>query len=117
MKRVLRDVVVGAVGCVATVGAGAGALLADVDGRLRARRTSSAPRASAAQPAGVAIRRIVVEGNQRIEPATIASYLLVRPGDTFDPERIDLSLKTLFATGLFADVQIEQRGSRSRRRR
>ena len=35
----------------------------------------------------------------------------MRPGDTFDPERIDLSLKTLFATGLFADVQIEQRGA------
>ena len=32
-------------------------------------------------------------------------------GDIFDPERIDLSLKTLFATGLFADVQIEQRGA------
>ncbi len=105
MKRVLRDIVLGAVGCVATVGAGAGALFAAA-GEAAAQQPARAP-----QPSGVAIRRIVVEGNQRIEPATISSYLQVRPGETFDPERIDLSLKTLFATGLFADVNIEQRGA------
>src|SRR5262249_3665437 len=69
----------------------------------------SQPGTAAITQPSIPIRRIVVEGNQRIEPATITSYLLVHPGDTFDPERIDLSLKTLFATGLFADVQIEQR--------
>ncbi|MBI1338715.1 outer membrane protein assembly factor BamA [bacterium] len=57
------------------------------------------------------ISRVVVENNQRIEARTVESYLLVRPGDPFDPERIDLSLKTLFATGLFADVLIERRGN------
>jgi outer membrane protein insertion porin family len=103
MNRVLRDAVVGAVSAVATVGAGAGALVASV-------ADAYAQENEAAQP-GVAINRIVVEGNQRIEQSTITSYMLVRPGDTFDAERIDLSLKTLFATGLFADVQIQQRGS------
>ena len=44
------------------------------------------------------IRQIRIEGNQRIEDRTVQSYLLVAPGDTFDPSRIDLSLKTLFAT-------------------
>jgi outer membrane protein insertion porin family len=107
MKRVLRDVVLGAVSCVATVGAGSGALLA-VSPEAKAQE---GPSGTMSQPSAVAIRRIVVEGNQRIEPATISSYLQVSPGDTFDPERIDMSLKTLFATGLFADVQIEQRGS------
>ncbi|HVY84832.1 MAG TPA: outer membrane protein assembly factor BamA [Caulobacterales bacterium] len=130
MKRVLRDVVVGAVASVATVGAGTGALLSDAfaqtaptptpTGAPQARAPAArqgaptanapAPTANIAQP-NQAIRRIVVEGNQRIEPSTITSYLLVHPGDTFDPARIDLSLKTLFATGLFADVQIEQRDS------
>jgi outer membrane protein insertion porin family len=110
MKQVLRDVVFGAVSCVATVGAGSGALLAAADDAY-AQENGAQPGAQVAQQAGVAIRRIVVEGNQRIEPATISSYLQVRPGDTFDPERIDLSIKTLFATGLFADVQIEQRGA------
>ncbi|MEQ1706733.1 MAG: outer membrane protein assembly factor BamA [Terricaulis sp.] len=109
MKRVLRDVVLGAVSCAATVSVGSGALLA-VATDAYAQEGASQPSPAAAQASGVAIRRIVVEGNQRIEPATISSYLQVRPGDTFDPERIDLSLKTLFATGLFADVQIEQRG-------
>jgi len=109
MKRVLRDVLAGAVGCVATVGAGSGLLLAAAsDAYAQDQGQAAAPQA---QQSGVAIRRIVVEGNQRIEPATITSYMLVRPGDTFDPERIDLSLKTLFATGLFADVQVEQRGA------
>lgn len=108
MKRVLRDVALGALSCVATVGAGTGALLA-ASTDAHAQENQTAPQA--AQQSGVAIRRVVVEGNQRIEPATIASYLQVGPGDTFDPERIDLSIKTLFATGLFADVQIEQRGS------
>jgi outer membrane protein insertion porin family len=108
MKRVLRDVVAGAVGCVVTVGAGAGVLLAaGGDAYAQEGQQGAAPQA---QQAGTAIRRIVVEGNQRIEAATISSYLLVRPGDVFDAERVDMSLKTLFATGLFADVQIEQRG-------
>jgi outer membrane protein insertion porin family len=141
MKRVLRDVVYGAFGCVATIGAGSGMLLAAASDALAQDTTAqpapTTPSAQTAAPAstpaqrsaatrtatpaesqpgtatitqpGIPIRRIVVEGNQRIEPATITSYLLVHPGDTFDPERVDLSLKTLFATGLFADVQIEQR--------
>lgn len=108
MKRVLRDVALGALGCVATVGAGTGALLAaSTDAYAQQNQAATPPQA---EPSGVAIRRVLVEGNQRIEPATIASYLQVGPGDVFDPERIDMSIKTLFATGLFSDVQIEQRG-------
>ncbi|KCZ56580.1 outer membrane protein assembly complex, YaeT protein [Hyphomonas beringensis] len=57
---------------------------------------------------GGTIRSIIVEGNQRIEARTVQSYLLVEPGDPFSPDRIDLSLKTLFATNLFADVSIDR---------
>lgn len=60
---------------------------------------------------GEIIRSVRVEGNQRIEDRTVQSYLLVEPGDSFDPDRIDLSLKTLFATGLFADASFEKQGS------
>ena len=56
------------------------------------------------------IREIVVEGAQRIEPTTIRAYLTVRPGDPFDPEQLDESLKSLFRTGLFADVVLRQEG-------
>ncbi|HRK66061.1 MAG TPA: hypothetical protein PKY73_00800, partial [Hyphomonas sp.] len=31
------------------------------------------------------IRSIVVEGNRRIEARTVQSYLLLEPGDAFDP--------------------------------
>ena len=37
--------------------------------------------------------------------------MLVQPGDSFDPDRIDRSLKTLYATGLFQDVQLNRDGS------
>lgn len=69
------------------------------------------PAPSSPQAQGGVIGRILVENNQRIEARTVQSYLLVQPGDPFDPGRIDLSLKTLFATGLFADVLIERRGN------
>ena len=57
------------------------------------------------------IERIIVNGAQRVEPGTVKSYLLVREGDNFDPLRVDRSLKSLFATGLFADVSINRQGS------
>jgi len=59
---------------------------------------------------GDVIRAIEVEGAQRIEPNTVRSYLLVQEGDSFDAGRIDRSLKSLFATGLFADVSINRVG-------
>ena len=58
------------------------------------------------------IQSIQVEGNQRIESGTIRSYLLVQPGDRFDADRIDRSLKTLYATGLFQDVRLGRMGDK-----
>jgi outer membrane protein insertion porin family len=57
------------------------------------------------------ISNIVVEGNQRVETDTVLSYLQVSRGDPFDSFKIDESVKALFQTGLFADVQVSQRGS------
>ena len=57
------------------------------------------------------VERIVIKGAQRIEPGTVKSYLLVREGDVYDPLRVDRSLKSLFATGLFADVSIDRDGT------
>ena len=59
---------------------------------------------------GGRIDDIRVEGTQRIEAATVRSYMRVNPGDPFDPVRLDDSLKNLFATGLFADVRLERDG-------
>lgn len=60
---------------------------------------------------GDPIQEIRVEGNQRIEPETVRSYMQINPGDPFDAEKIDLALKNLFATGLFADVNLRRDGS------
>ena len=54
------------------------------------------------------VHEIEVEGNQRIEPETIRSYMTIHIGDPFDPGLIDQSLKSLFATGLFADVVLRR---------
>lgn len=67
------------------------------------------PAASAAEPVQIAqatpiIQEIAVEGTNRVDPETVLSYILVRPGDNFESSRLDRSLKSLFATGLFADV-------------
>ena len=70
------------------------------------------PAARSAAPArgGDTIQAIKIEGNQRIETGTILSYMLVQTGDAFDPDRLDRSLKTLYATGLFQDVQLSRDG-------
>jgi outer membrane protein insertion porin family len=60
---------------------------------------------------GAVIQRIVVEGAQRVEPATVLSYVSVREGQPYDEPAIDRSLKTLFATGLFADVKFNWDGT------
>ena len=69
------------------------------------------PRPSMAQvPSGGTIAEVRIEGTQRVEPETVRSYMQVQPGDPFDTNRIDKSLKSLFATGLFADVTLRRDG-------
>src|SRR5712671_2614030 len=68
-------------------------------------------RSTAAAAGGGGIADIRIEGIQRIEQETVRSYLLLQPGDAWDPERIDRSLKALFATGLFADVKLTREGN------
>jgi len=51
---------------------------------------------------------IVLEGNERIEAETVRSYISISAGDPFNAEAVNRSLKTLFATGLFADVTIRR---------
>ena len=62
--------------------------------------------APAANQTGV-VRRIVIQGNERIESATVLSYLPVQVGENIDPQRVDLAMKTLFRTDLFSDLNME----------
>ncbi|TAJ73304.1 MAG: outer membrane protein assembly factor BamA [Phenylobacterium sp.] len=63
--------------------------------------------AAAQQTQGGVIQRILVQGNERIEPSTVISYLPVAPGEPVDSAKIDLALKALFRTDLFSDVKID----------
>lgn len=60
----------------------------------------------AAAPESGTVNRILVRGNQRIDQTTVLSYLPVQPGDTIDPVVLDVAIRTLTRTQLFADVQI-----------
>ncbi len=66
------------------------------------------PQVQMAQPQAerAVVNRIVVRGNQRIDQTTVLSYLPIQPGDTIDAVTIDVAVRTLSRTGLFADVQI-----------
>lgn len=66
--------------------------------------------APSAAPSFPTVQTVEVQGNQRIEAETIRSYMLVQPGDPMDPDRLDRSLRTLFATGLFRDVTVTPSG-------
>ena len=62
-----------------------------------------------AQSAGT-VTAIRVEGNKRVEPETVRTYLTFNVGDPYDLAKVDESLKALFATGLFQDVRIRREG-------
>ena len=62
-----------------------------------------------AQSSGQIISNITVRGNQRLEPQTVISYMEINKGDVYDPVKVNASLKALFRTGLFSDVQIFRR--------
>lgn len=57
-----------------------------------------------------AIRDIRIEGIQRTESGTVFSYLPLRVGDRYSPERGSAAIRALFATGLFEDVRLEADG-------
>lgn len=61
---------------------------------------------------GQIVSEIVVIGNQRIEPATIASYLALGPGDPITEAALNRSVRQLFDTGLFRDAAIAPDGTR-----
>lgn len=63
------------------------------------------------EPTGQRINEVRVLGNERIEASTILTYMDVRVGDNMTEETLDRGLKSLFGTGLFADVTLRQRGN------
>ncbi|MEC7835367.1 MAG: outer membrane protein assembly factor BamA [Pseudomonadota bacterium] len=54
----------------------------------------------------ISVNQIRIRGNQRIEKDTILTYLNFKAGEKISQRQIDKSIKDLFATGYFMDVNI-----------
>ena len=91
--------------------------MAPAEAQLRSEAEgNNAAAAAAANPAGAPvapvaapqriIQHINVSGTQRVENATVLTYIAIREGDPYDPAQADQALKTLYATGLFSGVQV-----------
>lgn len=81
--------------------------------RLIAQAPTAAPTAEPAQPrppTANILTDIRVEGSQRVDPATVLSYVRLERGDRYDRARLDESLKALYATGYFRDVRFRREG-------
>lgn len=66
--------------------------------------------AGVTQAYAAVVSRIDVRGNQRVDSETIRNYIGIQPGKSFGQGDIDEAVKRLFATGLFATVNINQAG-------
>jgi len=76
-----------------------------------AHSTPVAPTAADISAANDVISDIRVEGAQRLEPETVLSYLSLTKGDHATPDKLDASLKALYATGLFSDINMSMDGA------
>ena len=54
----------------------------------------------------ISVNQIRIRGNQRIEKDTIFTYLNFKAGENISQQQIDKSIKDLFATGYFMDVNV-----------
>ena len=60
----------------------------------------------------ITVNSIVVQGNQRVDAATIRSYFRAGAGGRLDAFQIDEGVKALYATGLFQDIRPSIAGNR-----
>ncbi|MBT77808.1 MAG: outer membrane protein assembly factor BamA [Chromatiales bacterium] len=56
------------------------------------------------------VRDIRIEGLQRISDGTVFNYLPVNIGDTLDQKRIQESMRAVYATGFFKNVELRRDG-------
>jgi outer membrane protein insertion porin family len=61
-------------------------------------------------PGAFTVGDIKIEGLQRISEGTVFNYLPVNIGDRFDARRAEESLRSLYATGFFRDVELRRDG-------
>ena len=57
------------------------------------------------------ITDIRVEGLERLQEGTVFNYLPLKVGDEVDDEEVRLSIKELFRTGFFKQIELEREGT------
>ena len=67
--------------------------------------------ASSSLQAAETIAAIEIDGNRTVDADTVRSHLTLARGSPYDAAKADQSVKALYATGLFAKVSIERRGT------
>ena len=57
------------------------------------------------------VKRIQIDGLQRISEATVYSYLPIKPGQTLRPEKTAVIIKSLYQTGFFDHIGLARQGN------
>jgi outer membrane protein insertion porin family len=65
--------------------------------------------ARAQQPERPTVQSIDVRGNRRIPEDTIRFYIQSRPGDPYDPGRLELDLRALYKANFFETIEVDER--------
>lgn len=60
-----------------------------------------------ANAADFLVKKIEVDGLQRVEKATVLSYLNIRQNSRVSQDKLDSSFKNLYDTGLFSDINFD----------
>ncbi|MFA5207053.1 MAG: POTRA domain-containing protein, partial [Lentisphaeria bacterium] len=53
------------------------------------------------------VKSVRIQGNERVEVETIQSYLPYKTGTEFNPDDTSRIIRSLYATGLFANVELK----------
>ncbi len=65
--------------------------------------------AFAQQPKQTIIERIDIRGNRRIPEDSIRFHIQSRPGEPYEEARLEFDLRSLFKTGYFENIEIQER--------
>ncbi|MBI3419233.1 MAG: outer membrane protein assembly factor BamA [Proteobacteria bacterium] len=108
MKKILLSTLLLAVGLLGFVAEARALTLQDPKATLPPVVASAQPsKKPMLGPGGTVIRKINVEGTQRIEAGTVLSYLALAQGQEATRAKLNESLKNLFATGFFSDATLD----------
>lgn len=92
--------------CLAAIFGAAPLLSAQAEYRAFSAPEQAALSPSAGSETGYKVGHVAIQGNQRVEDSTIMAYLGLAEGSDYTDTSLAAALKSLFATGFFADARI-----------